>query len=45
MEAGEVVADVAVGLLNGEGNVLACVKLFFGYKPVVIAQPSEHDAD
>ena len=33
MTAGDVVADVAVVLLDGEGEVFAGMELFFGYEP------------
>ena len=44
MEAGDVVADVAVILLDGESKVFAGMELFFGYEPVE-ALPVVRDKD
>ena len=44
MEAGQVVADVAVILLDGKGQIFAGMELFFGYEPVE-ALPVVRDKD
>ena len=44
MEAGEVVANVAVILLDWESKVFAGMELFFGYEPVE-ALPVVRDKD